>query len=101
LLVRLSVFVLPLTAPLSARGADGLAGRAVSGGDRPASSAMIAQAHASIALSHRPPVTRATELCGILCFGEARMPAAEALPAAVASFGLPWGPDPEPRLLPP
>ena len=28
-------------------------------------------------------------------------PAADALPAAAAAFGLPFGPDPEPRLLPP
>jgi hypothetical protein len=28
-------------------------------------------------------------------------PAAEALPAAAAAFGLPYGTDPAPRLLPP
>nr|WP_283949844.1 ABC transporter ATP-binding protein [Limobrevibacterium gyesilva] len=28
-------------------------------------------------------------------------PPAEALPAAASAFGLPWGPDPTPRLLPP
>jgi iron complex transport system ATP-binding protein len=31
----------------------------------------------------------------------ADLPAAEALPAAAAAFGLPWGIDPTPRLLPP
>jgi iron complex transport system ATP-binding protein len=31
----------------------------------------------------------------------ADLPAGEALPAAAAAFGLPFGPDPEPRLLPP
>lgn len=31
----------------------------------------------------------------------ADVPAAEALPAAAAAFGLPWGIDPSPRLLPP
>ena len=31
----------------------------------------------------------------------ADLPAAEALPAAAAAFGLPFGTDPEPRLLPP
>jgi iron complex transport system ATP-binding protein len=31
----------------------------------------------------------------------ADMPAADALPAAAAAFGLPFGIDPEPRLLPP
>jgi iron complex transport system ATP-binding protein len=29
------------------------------------------------------------------------LPATQALPAAAAAFGLPWGTDPEPRLLPP
>jgi len=31
----------------------------------------------------------------------ADLPASQALPAAAAAFGLPFGPDPEPRLLPP
>lgn len=31
----------------------------------------------------------------------ANLPATQALPAAAAAFGLPWGTDPEPRLLPP
>jgi hypothetical protein len=31
----------------------------------------------------------------------ADVPAAEALPAAAAAFGLPWGIDPSPRLLAP
>ena len=31
----------------------------------------------------------------------ADLPASQALPAAAAAFGLPYGPDPEPRLLPP
>jgi len=31
----------------------------------------------------------------------ADLPASRALPAAAAAFGLPFGPDPEPRLLPP
>ena len=31
----------------------------------------------------------------------ADLPAADALPAAAAAFGLPFGIDPEPRLLPP
>ena len=55
-------------------------------------------------------VLHATRSCAPLrtsrgCAGRGRvtadLPAGEALPAAAAAFGLPFGPDPEPRLLPP